>query len=118
MKHAFYKYAFKVRPETLTCTRDEFIQALRAEGIPSAAGVPPENYKEEVFLKMVGYGKTTCPFECPWYKGKVDYTKVHCPTAVKIGAQTVWLLVHPTLGESDMSDAAEAVAKIASAYAK
>jgi len=107
-----------VRRETLNWTRDEFIQALRAEGIPSAAGVPPENYKEEVFLKMVGYGKTTCPFECPWYKGKVDYTKVHCPTAVKIGAQTVWLLVHPTLGESDMSDAADAVAKVASAYAK
>ena len=118
VKHAFYKYAFKVKPETLTCTRDEFIQAIRAEGIPSAAGVPPENYKEEVFLKMVGYGTTTCPFQCPWYKGTVDYSKVNCPTAVKIGAQTVWLLVHPTLNESDMADAAEAVAKIASAYAK
>ena len=46
-----------VRRETLNWTRDEFIQALRAEGIPSAAGVPPENYKEEVFLKIVGYDK-------------------------------------------------------------
>jgi len=118
VKHAFYKYAFKIKPELLRCTRDEFIMALRAEGIPCIAGVPPENYKEEVFLKMVGYGKTTCPFQCPWYKGKVDYSKTDCPTARAIGAKTIWLLVHPTLDIKDMEDAATAVAKVASAYAK
>ncbi len=67
---------------------------------------------------MVGYGKTSCPFTCPLYKGKVDYDKVDCPTAREIGAKTVWLLVHPTLNQSDMEDAAQAVAKVASAYAK
>ena len=118
VKHAFYKYAFKIKPERLKCTRDEFILALRAEGIPSIAGVPPENYNEEVFLKMVGYGRTSCPFTCPLHKGKVDYSKVDCPTARKIGAKTVWLLVHPTLGIEDMEDAAQAVAKVAAAYAK
>lgn len=116
--HAFYKYAFTIDTNVLSCTRDEFINALRAEGIPSAAGVPPENYKEEVFLKMVGYGKTTCPFECPWYKGKVDYSKVDCPVSREVGSRTVWLLVHPTLDTSDMEDAATAVEKVATAYAK
>lgn len=118
VKHAFYKYAFKIKPEQLSCTRDEFIMALRAEGIPCIAGVPPENYKEEVFLKMVGYGKTSCPFTCPLYKGKVDYNKVDCPTARSIGARTVWFLVHPTLDQNDMEDAGQAVAKVAAAYAK
>jgi len=118
VKHAFYKYAFKVKPGGLSCTRDQFIMALRHEGIPCIAGVPPENYKEEVFLKMIGYGKTKCPFECPWYKGRVDYSKVVCPTARTIGAKTVWVLVHPTLGIEDMEDTATAIAKVASAYAK
>jgi len=118
VKHAFYKYAIKIRPERLKCTRDEFIKALRAEGIPCNAGVPPENYKEEVFLKMVGYGKTSCPFTCPLYKGRVDYNKVDCPTARSTGARTIWLLVHPTLGVADMEDTARALHKVASACAQ
>lgn len=117
VKHAFYKYAFTIKPETLKCSRDDFILALRAEGIPCIAGVPPSNQMEEVFQKHVGYGHTKCPFACPWYGDPPDYSKMKTPVAERIGARTVWLLVHPTVERKDLKDAATALEKVAGAYA-
>ena len=118
VKHAFYKYALTVNPDQLKVERDQFILALRAEGIPCIAGVPPENQKEEVFQKLTGYGKTHCPFTCPWYKGKVDYSQMDTPVARELGSRTIWLLVHPTVERSDLEDCAVALEKVAAAYAK
>ena len=120
VKHAYYKYVFRIRPERLKVSRDRFIEALRAEGIPCIAGVPPENQREEVFEKLRGYGRTTCPFECPWYKdrgGSVDYSRMDTPVAREIGAKSVWLLVHPTVEEKDLRDVVNALEKLVEAYA-
>jgi dTDP-4-amino-4,6-dideoxygalactose transaminase len=117
VKHAFYKYAFTIKPDALTCSRDDFVRALRAEGIPCLAGVPPSNQMEEVFQKHAGYGSTECPFACPWYGEPPDYGKMNTPVAEKLGARTVWLLVHPTVGRKDLEDAAAALEKVAGAYA-
>lgn len=116
-RHAFYKYAFRVRTERLNVSRDDFVKALSAEGIPCHAGVPPENQLEEVFTQCRGYGRTTCPFTCPWNAREIDYGKVDTPVAREIGARTVWLLVHPTVEESDLRDAVDAVDKLLEAYA-
>jgi len=117
VKHAFYKYAFTIKPETLKCSRDDFIRALRAEGIPCVAGVPPSNQMEEVFQKHVGYGDTKCPFACPWYGEPPDYSKMKTPVAERLGARTIWLLVHPTVERKDVGDVAAALEKVAGAYA-
>jgi len=117
VKHAFYKYALRIKPETLKCGRDDFIHALRAEGIPCGAGVPPANQMEEVFRKHVGYGGTNCPFACPWYGKPPDYGQMKTPVAETIAARTVWLLVHPTVERKDLDDVAAALEKVAGAYA-
>jgi len=117
VKHAFYKYAFTIKPDTLKCTRDDFIRALRAEGIPCAAGVPPSNQMEEVFQKHVGYGDTKCPFACPIYGEAPDYAKMKTPVAERLFAKTIWLLVHPTVERKDLEDVAAALDKVAEAYA-
>lgn len=116
-RHAFYKYAFRVRTERLRVSREEFVKALGAEGIPCHAGVPPENQFEEVFTQRRGYGRTTCPFTCPWNARQIDYSSVDTPVAREIGSRTVWLLVHPTLEERDLRDAVDAIEKLLAAYA-
>lgn len=118
MKHAYYRYVFTLNLEKLTCSRDRFVEALKAEGVSAGVAFWPENYKEEVFRNLAGYGKTHCPFTCPWYKGKVEYTQVVCPNARDVGSKAVVIQVHPTLKEEDMNDVATAIEKVAKAYAK
>lgn len=118
VKHAYYQYTLILDLEKFNVDRDRFLMAIRAEGIPAGLGNTPENYLEEVYQKQVGYGKTTCPFTCPWYKGKVDYKPHLCLNAEAIGRRTIKLKVHPTAGIEDMKDSADALDKVASAYKK
>ncbi len=64
----------------------------------------------------MGYGKTKCPFECPWNRQPADYARVVCENARRLGKRTIKLQVHPTLELSDMEDVAAIVRKVAEAY--
>ena len=118
VKHAFYQYVVTIDLEKFSADIENFVRTLLAEGIPAGTGVTPENYLEELFQKKVGYGKTTCPFTCPWYKGEVDYKPGQCPDARKLGQSSVKLKVHPTAEIEDMKDVADALEKVAEAYGK
>lgn len=115
-KHAFYQYGVTLDLNRFQVDRDQFLRALQAEGIPAGLGNTPENYLEEVFQKQVGYGKTNCPFACPWYKGKLDYRAHLCPVAEDLGERMFRLKVHPTATLDDMKDTADALEKVAKAY--
>ena len=117
--HAWYKYVITLNLDRLTCDRDQFVRAMRAEGYPSAMiGDWPENYKEEVFINHRGYGKTTCPFPCPWQARTIDYSAVSCPNSADVGRRTVKCQVHPTMEPEDAADIGRIVRKVAMAYAK
>ncbi|NLE76735.1 MAG: DegT/DnrJ/EryC1/StrS aminotransferase family protein, partial [Chloroflexi bacterium] len=116
--HSFYKYYAAVKPGALSVSRDQLVEALRAEGIPVGLGSAPENHREEMFQQQIGYGETHCPYACPWYRGQVEYRQVECPNARETGARTFVLQVHPTAGPSDMQDALDALAKVGQAYSK
>jgi dTDP-4-amino-4,6-dideoxygalactose transaminase len=115
--HSFYKYYAAVKPGALRSSRDEFVQALRAEGIPVGLGSSAENYREEMFQQKIGYGHTHCPYECPWYEGRLDYAKMDCPNARKTSSRTFVLQVHPTAEITDMDDVLAALAKVGQALA-
>jgi dTDP-4-amino-4,6-dideoxygalactose transaminase len=93
-------------------SRDEFVRALSAEGIPCSGGYVPL-YKEVVFQhKTEGKGS--------WCRSgrAVDYAAVECPECEKLCADGIWLFQTLLLGaRSDMDDIAEAAAKIQSAWA-
>jgi len=118
----WYKYPITLALEELTCDRDQFVRAVRAEGYPGAAiGEWPENYREEVFTRQQGYGGSHCPFQCPIYTergGAVDYAQVHMPVAAELGRRTLKLQVHPTMEPSDAADIGQCVRKVAEAYAR
>ncbi|HIE53383.1 MAG TPA: DegT/DnrJ/EryC1/StrS family aminotransferase [Armatimonadetes bacterium] len=116
VKHSYYRYYCTVKPERLKVSRDQFVKAVRAEGVPILLGTSPENYLEEVFQKQVGYGKTPCPFRCPLYEGGVDYTSVSLPQARRLAQTAFCLLVHPTIERADLDDVVAAIGKVAEAY--
>lgn len=94
--HAYYKYYAYVRPERLAAgwDRDRVIAAIAAEGVPCFSGTCPEIYLERAFAEA-GFG----PAE-------------RLPVARELGETSVMLLVHPTLGDADINDTAEAVRKV------
>ena len=117
--HAWYKYPITLNLDQLTCDRDQFVLACRAEGYGGTAiGDWPENYLEDVFTKHGGYGPTGCPFTCPHNERVIDYSQVRCETAAEVGARTLKLQVHPTMQTDDAKDIGRIIRKVAEAYAK
>lgn len=92
-------------------SRDKFVQALGAEGIPVGNGYNPL-YREGMFTQ--GWDPSRCPFSCPGYKGHVDYTKVDCPVCEHICTDgSFWMGQNALLGTTqDMDDIADAILKI------
>jgi dTDP-4-amino-4,6-dideoxygalactose transaminase len=111
-RHAYHLYVFRYDPKHFGGrSREEFLQALVAEGIPASAGYVPL-YKEIVFQrKTAGVGR--------WCQASrtIDYAAVSCPVCEAVCQDAVWLFQSMLLGErSDMEDIAEAVAKIQRAW--
>lgn len=92
-------------------SRDAFIKALGAEGIPVSAGYNPL-YREGMFQQ--GWDPSRCPFSCKDYKGSVDYTKTFCPVAEHICTDGSFWISHNTLLGSiaDMDNIVDAIQKV------
>ena len=90
-------------------TRDRFIAALNAEGIPCSAGYRPLYREAGLAAHFVDY-----PFETPFFDGVPDYGRCHCPVTERICAEeAVWLTQSMLLGNAgDTEDIAQAIAKV------
>ena len=110
-RHAFHLYVFRYDADAFGgASREQFLKALAAEGIPCAAGYKPL-YREPAFQARF----SDFPLSSPAFGGRPDYSGVHCPVTERICAdEAVWLTQNLLLGtESDISQISEAIAKIA-----
>ncbi len=94
--HAYYKYYMFLRPWWLRegWSRDRFVRAVAAEGIPSGSGICPEVYREKAF--------DDSPLRPARRRG----------VARELGDTSIMLAVHPTLSMSDLLDTCQAVEKV------
>ena len=91
-------------------TRDEFVDALCAEGVPSAAGYVPL-YREAVFAERDAAGA-----RCRAAR-TIDYANADCPACEQVCADGVWLFQTQLLGSAEeMHEIAEAILKIQRAW--
>jgi len=121
-KRVYFFYLIRLLPDVLGTDMLNFALALAAEGVydphylSTTRWMIPQHL-EPLFVDKVGYGGTKCPFECPWYEGKVEYKKGLCPVAEKACDEVFWLAsVHPLLEKQDLDDIAEAVKKVVYAF--
>ena len=93
--HSYYKYYVFLRPEMLRSNWDQkrIIKAIVAEGIPCSSGACSEIYLEAAFPKALR------PPEA-------------LPVARELGKTSLMFLVHPTLGEREMTETCRAVEKV------
>ncbi len=89
-------------------SRDVFLKAFQAEGIPASSGYGFPLYKQPLFMNR-NFGPGGTPVASP-----VDYTRYHLPgSEAACYREAIWLDQETLLGEkSDMDDIVEAVAKI------
>lgn len=89
-RHVYYLYHMRYEEEVVKIPLDLFAKALQAEGFPiwSRYGAPIFTYP--IYKDLSAYGNTGCPFKCPLYKGKADYSAGICPTAEKADQTSLW----------------------------
>jgi len=98
------------------CSRDIFVAALRAEGVPVGTGYVRPMYENPLFLKRTAFGRSGCPWTCQ-SKPTPTYEKNMCRVSERlVGEEFLWFYhIAYSSTETDMNDIIAAVRKCASA---
>ncbi len=111
----YWFYMLRVVPERLTCTREEFSQALAAEGIPNSAGyILQPVYMNSLFTERQAYPGSHFPFEL----SDVRYERGLCPVAEEILQTCINLSVNEFYTPQDVQEIIQGVRKVAQHYQK
>jgi dTDP-4-amino-4,6-dideoxygalactose transaminase len=103
-KNAYWQYPILLDLEKLNCVAQDFLDALKAEGILAYKIQWPEAYCERVYKELNGFGTTNFPFKSSEYTNSdsVNYTQVVCEVARSLRPQTICLFLHPSWSEADI----------------
>ncbi|WP_462409866.1 DegT/DnrJ/EryC1/StrS family aminotransferase [Neobacillus sp. Marseille-QA0830] len=111
---SYWFYMFTLNLEQLSCTREEFSEALAAEGIPNQAGyIPKVLYANQLFQKKQAYLNSHYPFD----QGDYDYSPGSCPNAENILNTAIRLNLDEFYTDGDIEDMITAIRKVASYFA-
>jgi dTDP-4-amino-4,6-dideoxygalactose transaminase len=104
-------YVFRVDEAALGLSRDRFIEALNAEGVPASRGWYRPLYGNDVFLntgRLPPHG-----IRAPLSGKGVDYSTVRCPVCEQVCRDAVWIPQQVLLAEeSALERLADAIAKV------
>lgn len=110
-RNAYHLYMFRVDSDANEgLSRDRFIEALRAEGIPCMSGYTP--LYDQPFLKKT---LTSRSYQYIYPKERIDayFEQLSCPENDRLCSEAVWFGQTMLLGpQSDMDDIANAIEKI------
>lgn len=83
---SFYYWNFKFLAEAWEgVSRDTFLEALRAEGVPCGVGGHGRPIYRNPLFQQMNFGRTGFPLKCPCCnRWRIDYREVYCPEAERI----------------------------------
>jgi perosamine synthetase len=109
----YWFYMFRIDEAQFSCTRNEFAEALREEGIPASSGYIPEVvYLSGMFQNKQAYLSSRFPFEL----SDVSYEKGLCPVAEDILKTAIRLPINEFFTEEDIEDMVKGINKVANYY--
>jgi len=117
-KSSYWFYMGRVDSDALGVSRDEFVKAVEAEGIPITPGYIGRMVYEYPILTE-HHAFENCSF--PWdgtYGRKIEYGPGMCPVAEEVEATAFRLPITEFMTEKDVDDMAAAFSKVAGYYAK
>jgi dTDP-4-amino-4,6-dideoxygalactose transaminase len=110
-RRSYHMYIFRLDTQRLGISRDRFIDALTAEGVPAIAGWYQPLYANRIFHPPSGaveHGITA-----PLAGKNVDYSDVRCPVTEQVCRDAVWIPQNILLAaESDIDAVADAIDKV------
>lgn len=114
--HTYYLYAIKYDENVIGLSRSDFVESVKAEGIPlyrMAAGYVRPLYLQPIFVQRK-YAPRGYPWASEYCGGQVDYSKGNCPVTERLYEKELIVnhLVYPPLTRADMDDIANAFAKV------
>jgi dTDP-4-amino-4,6-dideoxygalactose transaminase len=110
-EHSYWLYAFRVTG----FDPQEFIKALQTEGIPAAWGytVTPIYLCTDALASKRTFGRTSYPFDSPYYQGAIEYKEGLCPVAERELKEIGTFRFYENWSEDDIRDVARAFRKVA-----
>jgi len=115
VRHGYYGYPIRYDASQTGVSRDLFVSALRAEGIPTDIGYVEPVYLQPLYQQRVAYGTCGCPFSCSYNKESVvSYTKGICPVAERMYYEE-WIgngLIYKGVSKRDLDDIVCAYEKV------
>jgi len=97
-RRAYHLYCLRIEEEAFGCSRERFVEACRAEGLPISPGYPLPLYKQPVFKKFK----------------EINYDACCCPVAEDLCYKSGMWMPHPVLltEEADMQDIINIIRKV------
>jgi len=113
--HVYYMHAMLFSEALATVSREAFVAAVNAEGIPLRSGYVPPLYLEPFYQKKIAIGSRGFPFKGSHYKGEAHYHKGLCPIAEDLFEKKsiINAYVFPPLKATDMQDIIDGMTKVA-----
>ncbi|MGA2660483.1 MAG: DegT/DnrJ/EryC1/StrS family aminotransferase [Verrucomicrobiota bacterium] len=109
-RHGYHLFAFRLKPAVLGISRESFLGALAAEGIPCSGGYVMPLYRQPLFANLAfgpyrGYESA---------RPALDYRQTHCPRCEAVcSREGAWLEQRLLLGpQADMDDIVAAFEKV------
>ncbi len=111
-RETIYNYVFQYRPGSVAPSRDLFVAALEAEGIPCDGRFYEPVYRSDLFYAT----PENCPQLVVGRDAPVDYSACRCPVSERAAYQeSVWLPQFLLIGEEDdVRDILRAIEKVGS----
>lgn len=122
--HVYYEHPFTFRSDVAGCSRNVFLDAVRAELTPTAghedlgvriwSGYCAPLYLQPLFQQRVAIGRDGFPFTLAHPSALATYASGSCPVAERMHASELFMseLMHPGLSREDLDDVVVAFGKV------
>ncbi|NLG52646.1 MAG: hypothetical protein GX541_01515 [Clostridiales bacterium] len=104
----------------LTCGKQEFVEALAAEGVPAVSRYQATPFTYDWYKNRRVFGKSGYPWSAPEYKGDRNkyYTLDDVPNAAEALDNTFQIYTNESFTDEHIEQVADAFKKVAAAYGK
>lgn len=112
--HVYFVYPMKYNAIEAGISRNRFIEAVQAEGVPLYGGYVRPIYFEPMFQKLLAYGDNGFPFKGPHMKKEISYPKGIAPVCERMHFEEFMAtpICHYPLTEKDIDDFVNAIEKV------